>query len=95
MRHKVATGGDPLANRQARQGEMTFTELVEEFSERHLAKQRAGGEARRYLVRYAVPVFGRLKASAVKRADIIRLHETHAERAPVAANRLVSAIGRA
>ena len=95
LRAKVETGGDPLGTKQARRGELTFADLVDEYSKRHLDKKRSGRETERYLRRYSSPAFGRLKASDVRRRDVIALVEDRAATAPVAANRLLSAISGA
>ncbi len=91
---KIAVGGDPLAATQARRGALRFAELVAEFASRHLSDKRSGGETERLLRSDAIPVLGPLTASGVKRRDIIALIEAKAKTAPVAANRLASAISR-
>jgi len=95
LRSKVDGGGDPLAAQQARRGDLTFAQLVDEFASSHLSQQRSGRETERVLRRDAIPTLGRLKASAVRRRDVIALVEGKASSAPVAANRLLSAISRA
>lgn len=94
LRSKVDSGDDPLRAKQARRGELTFSDLVEQFVERHLSKLPSGAETERILRRDAIPALGSLKASDVKRRDIIELVEKKAATAPVGANRLLTAISR-
>ena len=94
LKAKVELGGDPLAAQGEHRRALTFRGLVDLFAERHLANMKQGQETERYLRRYAIPSFGKLKAAGVKRQEIIHLVEKKATTAPVAANRLLSSIRR-
>lgn len=91
----VAVGKDPYEEEQERRGAITLAAMVDQYAERHLATRRQGKETERYLRRYAIPGLGaKTKAADVKRCDVIQLVEEKAATAPIAANRLLSAIRR-
>ena len=92
---KIHLGADPLDERRARRGELTFGQLVDEFTKRQLAIQKRGYETERILRADAIPRFGvTTKAAAVRRRDVIELVEEKATTAPIAANRLLQAMRR-
>ncbi len=92
---KVAAGKDPHEEKQERRGAITLAAMVDLYAERHLATRRQGKETERYLRRYAIPGLGaKTKAADVKRRDVLHLVEQKATTAPIAANRLLSAIRR-
>ncbi len=94
LRSSVDGGGDPLAAIQGRRGELSFARLVDEFAERHLSKLPSGSETERMLRRDAVPMLGKMKASDVRKRDVIALFDQKAATAPVGANRLLTSISR-
>ena len=92
---QIHGGADPLDQQRARRGELSFGELVDAFTERHLAKMKRGHEVERILRTDAVTKFGaHTKAAAIRRRDVIELVEQKATQAPIAANRLLQAIRR-
>ena len=88
---KVATGGDPFEERQARRAENTLAELVELYEKHALSKLRRGDEAARHLRSDALPSLGaKTKPSNIARRDIVRMVDDKAIDAPIAANRLLA-----
>ncbi len=95
LKARIARGSDPLDERQAIGGELTFAGLVDAFAERHLAQRKSGAETERLLRVDAVPKLGRLRVSEIRKRSIAELVEHKAQGgAPVAANRLLSAVSR-
>ena len=93
---KVHLGQDPLEQKQARRGELSFEQLIDLFASRHLVSKKRGWEMELYLRRDASPWFGaNTKATDVRRRDVIALLQEKASTSPVAANRLLQAIRRA
>ena len=88
---KVASGGDPFEEQQARRAENTLTELVDLYEKHYLSKLRRGDEAARHLRSDALPSLGaKTKPSNITRRDIVRMVDDKAINAPIAANRLLA-----
>ena len=93
LRVKVDRGEDPLEKKQARRGALTFGALATEYRERHAIHKRDGGDVdRARLDRDVLPLWRNRKAEDITRADVIRLVETKAQSAPIAANRLLALV---
>ena len=93
---KVQLGEDPLEQKKARRGDLTFGHLVDLFASRYLTSKKRGHEVELYLRRDAVPWLGaNTKAKDIRRRDVIALLQQKASTAPVAANRLLEAVRRA
>jgi hypothetical protein len=67
----VARGKDPQAERKAARGAGTFEELAQRYVDDFAREHNKAWEATRYLVcRYLLPVWGKLPAAAITRADV-------------------------
>jgi hypothetical protein len=91
---RVDRGEDPLAKKQERRDALTFGALASEYLERYASKKRSGDGDRQRLERDVLPQWRNLKATDIKRCDVIELIEAKAEKAPIAANRLLACIRR-
>ena len=92
LRRMIDLGQDPLGKRQARRGEPTFAQIAAEYLKRHAARKKSGYRDEAWLRKDVLPEWGPLKASDLRRRDVIRLIEEKAETAPIAANRLLALI---
>lgn len=100
--NEVAAGRDPQGERVALRTAETFAELAELYLERHARRnKRSWREDERMLRKDVLPVWGPLKASALRRRDVIELAEDVAagasggrngQPAPVTANRLIALV---
>ncbi len=95
----IKSGNDPLAEREARKAERrrrkpTVAEIAEEWIERDQADNRDLPEVRRIVARYILPEIGHLPIEEVRKADILRLVEGIAARAPAMANRTFARLRR-
>lgn len=92
---KVETGtGDPLAERQrARQGE-TVRELCDAYLTRHAINKRSGPDDQRRIDRHILPAWGNIRAVAITRADVARLHTRIGKATPYEANRVLSLVSK-
>ena len=88
----VAHGADPAASKKADRKAETFAELAEEYMERHAKpKKRSWRKDDAAIQRDLKPHFGRVKASAVTRRDVLKLLDDIRERgAPIQANRTLA-----
>ncbi|MFM9848919.1 MAG: tyrosine-type recombinase/integrase [Hyphomicrobiaceae bacterium] len=78
-RRSVAKGGDPAAEKQARKAAETFSELADEWIERHgkpNKSERAVRDDRSMLDRHILPEIGSMKAGEIAKRDVIRLLDT-------------------
>jgi integrase len=67
----VARGKNPQAERKAARGAGTFEELAQRYVDDFAREHNKAWEATRYLVcRYLLPVWGKLPAAAITRADV-------------------------
>jgi integrase len=91
---EVHDGGDPAESRREWRVTDTFAQLCETYMERHAkAHKKSWREDDRLIRRELVPVLGGLKASEVRRRDVITLLDAIASRpAPVLANRVKALI---
>lgn len=96
---RIREGFDPLEERaraeeERRHHRPTVAEVVEEWLRRDQRDKRSYGEHRRIVDRYIVPELGDLPAEDMRKADVLRLAEGIAERAPVMANRVFARLRR-
>lgn len=92
LRAQVSDGGDPLAEKQQRRTDPTFGDLAKEYLDRHASKKRSGERDRQYLENDVLPRWRSIKARAITRADVLKLIEGKAAKAPTAANRLLAVV---
>lgn len=86
-------GADPLAEREReRQGE-TVADLCRAYMARHGSAKRSGDADQRRIDRHILPRWGRLKARAIKRADVAALHGK-LRATPYEANRLLALLSK-
>ncbi|MBM3266318.1 MAG: tyrosine-type recombinase/integrase [Candidatus Sericytochromatia bacterium] len=84
-------GLDPAAEKQEERKAPTFAYLAEEYLRRHAVNKRSHAEDARMLEKDLLPAFGRLKAAAIRRRDVIALLDKIKDRgAPIAANRTLA-----
>jgi integrase len=96
IRHKIDVGEDPLAELIAQREAPTMRYLAERFEAEHVTAKRESTQ-RDYLAfikNDILPMLGSLKVADVSFSDIDRLHRHIAKRAPVRANRCVSALSK-
>ncbi len=90
----VAHGTDPAGSKKAAREAETFADLAAEYLERHAKrKKRSWRKDALALKRDLLPRFGRMKARAVTRKDVLRMLDEIVERdAPIQANRTLEII---
>jgi integrase len=71
---EIIQGGDPLEERQRERAGDTVKDLCAVYLERHAANKKSGKEYKRRLEQHVIPAWGKLKASAIRRADVTALH---------------------
>lgn len=85
----VAEGKDPAADRKAERAAGTFADLAAQYLELHAKKRNKSWRQGERLVRcHLLPKWGKLKASAITRADVRALMARTA--APILANQLLA-----
>jgi integrase len=93
---RVEAGGDPAADKIARNKAPTVADLAEQFVAEHVeAKRKAStaDEYKRLLEKIILPELGERKVADVTRAEITKLH--HANRdAPYQANRVLAVLSK-
>jgi integrase len=89
MLRSVAHGADPAASKKGARKAETFAELADEYLERHAKqKKRSWRKDELAIDRDLKPRFGRMKAKAVARKDVLKMLDEIQERgAPIQANR--------
>ena len=89
---RVAAGGDPAAEAAEAKSAITVAELAERFIEDEVAPKRTRGTLRQYklYLKDALPDLGALKAEAVTRAAVAKLHVKIGRSHPVTANRTLT-----
>jgi integrase len=92
---KVETeGADPLESRQQdAQGE-TVKDLCAAYMDRHGNAKKSGSADQRRITQHILPAWGRLKARAIKRADVAALHRKIGTRTPYEANRTLALLSK-
>lgn len=91
----AALGCDPASAKTAARRAETFAQLASEYLERYSRpRKKSWREDERLIDKVLNPAFGSAKAIDVSRADVRRLVEKIAERAPISANRTLSALSK-
>ncbi len=97
-RVSVKRGIDPGAvmkeAKHAQKSAPTFEEIVSEFWDRELGKQKSGEDRRRLLLKDVVPVWGRLKVKDIKRRHIVMLLDEIEKRSKSTRNHIHSVLSR-
>jgi integrase len=87
---EVASGGDPLAERQAARSKGTFGELAARYLEEHAKKvNRSWPQAAALVERNLLPHWGALQAADISRADVRQMMARI--EAPITANQCLAA----
>jgi integrase len=87
---EVASGRDPLAERQAERGKGTFAELATRYLEQHAKKtNRSWPQAAALVERNLLPHWGALQAADISRADVRAMMARI--QAPITANQSLAA----
>ena len=93
---KVASGGDPMAERQAKRAATTVRELTVRFEAAHIdfyLKPRTQTEYRRALKKYVIPALGSKPVEDVSRVDVAKLFHSMADK-PTQANRTLEIVSK-
>ena len=98
VKHKrqVDDGGDPLGDRQAADGASTVADVWDQYETDHLPDKRESSRRgdRDNWRKYIKPAIGRMKATAVEKADIQKMHRKIKTRAPYQANRVLALVSK-
>lgn len=70
----IIQGNDPLEERQRERAGDTVKDLCTAYIERHAVNKKSGAEYKRRIDQHIIPAWGKLKASAIRRADVTALH---------------------
>jgi integrase len=88
---RVAEGVDPQAERMAERGRGTFEELAARYVNEYAKKRNKSWKQADALVRkYILPIWGKLQAAAIKRADVERIL-ARLDATPTLANQVLAA----
>ena len=92
--HSVATGKDPQSKKVEDRHSMTFHNLADEYIEKYAKiNKRSWKEDQRILNKDILPLWKNLKASKVKRRDVLLLLDSLLDRgAPILANRVLALV---
>ncbi|HVC62390.1 MAG TPA: site-specific integrase [Acetobacteraceae bacterium] len=96
LRRLIDEGGDPRAERKAKQEAPTIADLADRFTTEHLPRLRPA-TSRDYtslLRMYVRPQLGQIKVAALRHSDAQRLHDKVAETAPYRANRCMAVLAK-
>ena len=93
---RVETGDvDPLEERQKEARGETVADLAAAYLDRHASKKKSGDDDRRRLQAYILPDWRNLKAAAIKRADVAKLHSKIGKAGkPYEANRVLALLSK-
>jgi integrase len=97
LRQLIDTGGDPLADKQAKRAALTMAELCDRFESEHMPRLRPStqGEYKSILRRYIKPHFGNAKVAGVAYADVDKLHRRITKAGnPYRANRVAAVLSK-
>lgn len=70
----IIQGNDPLEERQRERAGDTVKDLCIAYIDRHAVNKKSGAEYKRRIDQHIIPTWGKLKASAIRRADVTALH---------------------
>lgn len=91
----IASGSDPIEEREQARGAATFRVLAEEYIRYRCAEKKSGAEDARIIRRELLPLWGRKLAADIRRRDVMKLaEEIKARGAGVMANRTLSLVRR-
>lgn len=82
MRLKVDGGDDILAERRRKATEDTVADIVERYCRQVGDKLKSGKDVRGSLERHIIPALGGIKAKELRRAEVIKVIDQLADRAP-------------
>jgi integrase len=86
----VARGGDPAAEKRAQRTSGTFADLAQRYLEQYAKRHnKSWAQADAIVRRHLLPVWGKLQASSITRADVKAMMTRAA--APIAANQTLAA----
>jgi hypothetical protein len=91
----VAAGGDPAGEQNKAREAITMAALAERYLDEEVTPELKPGTAKlysHYLRDLTIPEIGRLKADAITRSDISKLHLNIGRTRPVAANRVLATL---
>ena len=91
----VAAGGDPAGEQNKARKAITMAALAERYLDEEVTPKLKPGTAKlysHYLLDLAIPEIGRLKADAITRSEISKLHLKIGRTRPVAANRVLATL---
>jgi integrase len=83
-------GKDPAGKKAEERKAPTFEGLAELYLDKHAIHKRSGREDKRIIQNELYPLWRRMHAKAIKRADVFELLDPIAERAPIMANRVLA-----
>lgn len=92
---KAHLGSDPALDRREKRTALTFAQVADAFLSDHIDVKRKAATCAHYrdlLERVANPELGSLKAHAVQRSDVAKLHLSR-KSTPFQANRMIAVIG--
>jgi len=92
-------GIDPAAvaleAKRARKAAPTFRELIDELWDIELKGKKSGAETKRLIEKDVTPLWGKRRVQDITRRDVVLLLDNIRSRAPITANRVHGALGRA
>lgn len=95
----VERGVDPgavaLEAKRARKAAPTFSDLLAELWDIELHHKKSGAETKRLLDKDVTPAWGNRRVQDITRRDVVLLLDSIRARAPITANRVHGALGRA
>ncbi len=97
VKHDVAKGTDPVAERAAWRAAPTVDDLMDEYVSSHVEnhnKPSTQGEFKRLIDRHIRPALGKLKAQDVSRHEVAKLHKAMRD-TPRQANVVLSVLSKA
>jgi integrase len=96
LRRAVDRGEDPMAEREADRTAPTVADLAARYLIEHAPRKRAISvrDDKSMLEKLILPKLGRIKAEAIRRADIAALHRELSATAPIRANRVLALLSK-
>jgi integrase len=94
LKVRIAEGDDPLETRQAYSESITLGELMREYAEKELIKQKTGKDSERFIEKEILRLGASRKAADIKKSDVRYWFEAKTATAPVAANKMLALLRR-
>lgn len=96
LKRQIDVGADPMADRHEERAAATMGDLCDLYIERHLPKKRPTSQKDDLAIieKIILPRFGKMKAGAIRYADIETLHRELSATAPYRANRTVALLSK-